>query len=535
MKRLSYLAPIAAMTAVVLMVVGWSSPYSPVVQPCRDIEEIWAIEDEREESDSPLFTVLYNHGQPLAYDREQNTFYCPIGLEHQEEWPQLKLTVSGEKGLSVCFVDDYSYDFCGDALRDGYAYQMIAYNGKQYSYAQIVFTGLPVVMIDAEQSLLPHEDVPVAFAMSVPEGGYLETTARAHERGDTSLRNTPKHGVKVEFTRKDNGRKKTQADMPILGRTDEFILLPGSMDKHLIRDYLSWELYNGVVDDDVPFGRRIVRYVELFVNESYRGVYLMMEPYDYAEEIAKTDVNAPARDSLYRSAGRSVSEFDKPLAQDHHGVYYENHYMPAGAEPFAALKAYFEIIAEQDDALFCEKAEKYLDLDSVIRYALLVQACGMTDNIRNNLYIWAHMTDHSVIYRFSPWDMDVAFGRDDEGNTEVWYPYELFDRLLELDCGDARSRASRIWRQMRSSAFSDENIGNLIEEYTRQMDAGGAYYRDAVRWGKENAYADAYDIYAYAIARFQMVDRRIAEIADESLAGHRLRIQGYTTFDEGLL
>ena len=29
------------------------------------------------------------------------------------------------------------------------------------------------------------------------------------------------------------------------------------------------------------------------------------------------------------------------------------------------------------DALFCEKAEKYLDLDSVIRYALLVQACGM--------------------------------------------------------------------------------------------------------------------------------------------------------------
>ena len=56
-----------------------------------------------------------------------------------------------------------------------------------------------------------------------------------------------------------------------------------------------------------------------------------------------------------------------------------------------------------------------------------------------------------------------------------------------------------------------------------------------MRWDKENAFADAYNIHAYAIARMQMMDRRIAEIVDESLAGHRLRIQGFTTFDEGLL
>lgn len=538
MKRFLRLRLLAAMAALLFAgaaIVVLASPYAPLVEPYREIEEIWEIEDAREESDIPLVTALENHGQPLAYDQYDNTFYCPVALEDGQEWPQLRLTAPQAQGVSLCFVDDYAYDFCADALRDGYAYQIIAYNDTHYSYAQIVFTGLPVVMIDAGQDLIPHEDVPAAFAMSGTDGSYLVTTARAHERGDTSLRMTPKHGVKVEFTRNADGTKKTQADMPLLGRTDEFILLSGSMDKQLIRDYLSWELYNGVAGADEPFGPRDVHYVELFVNDAYQGVYLIMKPYDYAEEMAKADANAPARDSLYRLAGRSVHEDDKAVAQDHRNIYYEHHFGPADAEPFAAMEAYFDLFAETDDAVFAQKAEKYLDIDSVIRYALLVQACGMTDNEKNNLYIWAHWSEDGLTYRFSPWDMDVSFGKDDEENTEVWYEFELFDRLIGIDAAGARDRLAAIWKQMRETAFSDENITRLTDAYMQWMDASGAYYRDAVRWGKENAYADAYNIHAYAIARMQMMDRRIQEMTDESLAGHRLRIQGYTTFDEGAM
>ena len=120
MKRISLLLMMAALLAVLAAVVLYGSPYAPVVAPVMAIEEIWEIEDAREESAAPLVTVLENHGMRLGYDAQENTFYCPIGLETGDDWPQLHLTAPGAKGVSLVFVDDYSYDWCSDALRDGY-------------------------------------------------------------------------------------------------------------------------------------------------------------------------------------------------------------------------------------------------------------------------------------------------------------------------------------------------------------------------------------------------------------------------------
>ena len=525
-------ALLGAAAAAVLL----ASPYAPVVEPCRDIEDIWAIEDAREESDTPLVTALDNNGQALGYDAASNTFYCTLGLGHEEDWPQLHLTAPGANGVSLCFVDDYTYDWCADAIRDGWAYQILAYTDDAYSYASLVFTGLPIISLETQEALRPHEDIPVRVSVSAAGEAGLTACGRAHERGDTSLRMRPKHGIKVEFTRHADGTRKTEQEMPLLGRTDEFILIACSMDYLLIRDKLSWDLWNGISSEDEAFGPRETAYCEVFAGDAYLGVYVMMKPYDYAQELARLGADAPAADSLYRLAGRSVHEFDKPLIQDHRGMYYEQHYAPSGETGHAALLPYLALFAEEDDAVFNEKALELLDIDSVIRYALFVQACGMTDNEHNNLYIVAHRTEDGYRYLFAPWDLDVSWGRDDDENAEVWYDFPIFDRLVELDCGGVvRDRLAAIWQQMRENGFSGENVGSLLDGYNAALNDSGAFYRDAERWNRPNAYSENYNIYSYAAARFEMMDRRIEEMTSEALRGHRLRIQGYTTFDEGPL
>ena len=534
--RLRLLLGMAALLGAAAAAVLLASPYAPVVEPCRDIEAIWAIEDAREESDAPLVTALENNGQALGYDAESNTFYCALGLDHGEEWPQLHLTAPGARGVSLCFVDDYTYDWCADAIRDGWAYQILAYTDDAYSYASLVFTGLPIVSLGTQEALRPHEDIPVKVSVSAAGEAGLTAYARAHERGDTSLRMRPKHGIKVEFTRYADGTHKTEREMPLLGRTDEFILIACSMDYLLIRDKLSWDLWNGISSVDEAFGPRETAYCEVFAGDAYLGVYVMMKPYDYAQELARLGADAPATDSLYRLAGRSVHEFDKPLIQDHRSMYYEQHYAPSGETGHAALLPYLALFAEEDDAVFSEKALELLDIDSVIRYALFVQACGMTDNEHNNLYIVAHRTEGGCRYLFAPWDLDVSWGRDDDENAEVWYDFPIFDRLVELDCGGVvRDRLAAIWRQMRENGFSGENVGSLLDGYNAALNDSGAFYRDAERWNRPNAYSENYNIYSYAAARFEMMDRRIEEMTGEALRGRRLRIQGYTTFDEGPL
>ena len=534
--RLRLLLGMAALLGAAAAAVLLASPYAPVVEPCRDIEDIWAIEDAREESDTPLVTALDNNGQALGYDAASNTFYCTLGLGHEEDWPQLHLTAPGANGVSLCFVDDYTYDWCADAIRDGWAYQILAYTDDAYSYASLVFTGLPIISLETQEALRPHEDIPVRVSVSAAGEAGLTACGRAHERGDTSLRMRPKHGIKVEFTRHADGTRKTEQEMPLLGRTDEFILIACSMDYLLIRDKLSWDLWNGISSGDEAFGPRETAYCEVFAGDAYLGVYVMMKPYDYAQELARLGADAPAADSLYRLAGRSVHEFDKPLIQDHRGMYYEQHYAPSGETGHAALLPYLALFAEEDDAVFNEKALELLDIDSVIRYALFVQACGMTDNEHNNLYIVAHRTEDGYRYLFAPWDLDVSWGRDDDENAEVWYDFPIFDRLVELDCGGVvRDRLAAIWQQMRENGFSGENVGSLLDGYNAALNDSGAFYRDAERWNRPNAYSENYSIYSYAAARFEMMDRRIAEMTSEALRGRRLRIQGYTTFDEGPL
>lgn len=529
--RIRMLLAMAVLAAMVAAAVAYGSPYAPVVEPVMDIEEIWAIEDARTESETPLVTRLENHGIPLGYDASENTFYCAVGMDN-EEWPDIHLTAPDAKGVSLVFVDDYTYDWCSDAVMDGYAYQLMAYTDDEFFYTQIVFTGLPLVILSGEEALIPHEDVPVQVALSWDAETGLTANARAHERGDTTLRMREKHGIKVEYTRTDSGARKTQVDMPFLGRTDEFILIACAMDQLLIRDRLSWDLYNAISERSEPFGGRETCYVEVFVNDDYEGLYLLMKPFDYETELSLAGKSAAQTDSLYRLAGGSVYEFDKPLAQDHRGYYYEEHYAPEGAADCEALEPYLALLAEESNEAFCEGVMELLDIDSVIRYALFVQACGMTDNEHNNLYVHAHHDGADLTYYFYPWDLDVSWGRDDEENAEVWYPFPLFDRMVELDCGGVvRERVRAIWQEMREKAFNDANVEALIAHYNHAMGDSGAFYRDAVKWNRPNSYPDGYSTYSYAASRFAMMDRRIEEICSEELSGRYIQVEGYTTFD----
>jgi len=512
------------------------SPYVPVATMTTEIEEIWNIEDTHTESEVPLVTVLENNGTALVYEREENTFYCTLGLDNGEAWPQLHLTAPQDEGVSLQFVDDYSYDACRDAIRNGYRYQLMAYTESEYSYFDVVFTGLPIISIECENALLPHEDVPVHMTMSWDDQRVVQANGRAHKRGDTSLRMYKKNSIKMKFTRGTNGRHRVQTELPFFGATDSMILLACAVDYQMIRDRLSWDMYSAIVDDGEPFGKMKSHYAELFVNGEYQGVYLMMKPYCYETEMAKLRADAPATDSYYRMVGRSTFEFDRPVLQDHRKIYYEQHYAPAGMPPFDSLQPYLELIKEPNNKKYSQMVMRYLDIDSVVRYMLYIHACGLTDNDVNNINIWAHWSGSHFTYYFNPWDLDVSWGLDDQENAEATYAVELFDRMVGLDCGGVvRDKVKETWKLMRERAFNEANIQKLMTRYNLELNESGAYYRDAVKWNKRNESLEMYNIYAYAMQRFDMLDRRIAEVTDETKRDRYLDFDLYGTQDLGAL
>lgn len=518
MKRIRLLLMMAALAAVLAAVVFYGSPYAPVVAPVIDIEEIWAIEDARVESDEPLVTALDNHGMRLGYDAVENTFYCPIGLENGDDWPELHLTAPGAKGVQLVFVDDYSYDWCSDALRDGYPYQIIAYTDTEFSYSQIVFTGLPVITLQTEADVT-YEDTAAQVTIASPEGG-MKTRAVTHLRGAGSSF-SEKKSYKIDFV---HGQKDSAAiaEVPGVGQADDIILLAGVLDGSLMRDRLSWDIYAMIADAREPYGPRKTQYAELFVNDSYAGVYVMMEPVDDAEELQKRRANAPATDSVYRTAqiayaGERVYVENAMRAES----IYELYHAPDMQRGFEALGPYLalEQLPEDQDAEFERMVMEYIDVESILRYYLFIQGGGMSDNVFNNMYVIANRDGAKLTYRFAPWDMDLTWGRYKAEGGEDSY-HELFNfnvvaRMLDIDAGGVtRSTLTRLWADMREKAFNEETVTRLIDGYTYELDASGAHVRDAIRWRGEAYLPDGYGIITFAVEHFAAMDEIFARFAE---------------------
>lgn len=521
MKRIKLLMGMLALTALLVGTVTLFSPYAPVVGPVMDIEDIWAIEDARQESETPLVTRLENDGMRLGYDAQENTFYCPIGLENGETWPELYLSAPGAAGVHLAFADDYAYDWCEDAVREGYTYQILAYDDTAFSYAQIVFTGLPIVTLTTDGEL-SYDNAPAQVTVASPEGA-LATRALAHLRGAGS-RLSEKKSYRIDFV---HGQKNSSAvaEVPGIGPADDVILLAGVMDDTLMRDRLSWDVYAMIADEGEPYGPRKTQYAELFVNDRYAGCYIMMEPVDDGDELEKRGANAPATDSVYRTAQDDYAG-ERPYVENpmREGSIYELYHAPVAGHAFDALMPYLTLErlpqGEAGDAEFERLAMDVIDTASLVRYYLFVQAGGMSDNVFNNMYVIASRENGHLRYRFAPWDMDLTWGRYKEESGEAYhglFSFDVAERMIALDVGGVtRSLLADTWARLRESAFREDMIERLVEGYTRELDASGAYTRDALRWKGEARTADGYEIVSFAGEHFAALDALFAERAGEN-------------------
>ena len=525
MKRLKLLLGMAALACAIGLTVKYGSAYRPVVGPVREIEAIWAIEDEREESEEPLVTRLFCNGAEAAYDAESNTFYCTLGLENGEEWPKIKLTTAKNVGggLTLCFVDDYAYDACADAIRDGYAYQIMAYTDETYSYSDVVFTGLPILSLHTAEEITT-EDTPAALNLAFGNGERLEANARAHLRGNASLVRLDKHSYKVEFTRTEDGKKKIPQNVPGLGQTDEIILLAMGFDPNMVRDRLSWSMIERIWPKDEAFAPVGREYVEVFVNDAYQGAYLMMVPFDRRAEIEKAGAGSVQRDSLYRSVIAAVDK-GRPIDEG-----YELFIAPDAENPFAGLQTYLRLDdGEMDDETFCREAAAHIDVPSLMRYTLLVQGMALCDNIFNNMYVWAHETAAGVVYRFIPWDMDLSWEKEPGAYWDCWMIDALACRVIELDVSGARAELAAQWRQMSEAGFTIDTVREELALYQHELTDSGAFLRDAERWGKEQDEMDVSQIEAVAEYRFELLCRLTQAIGE---TGEEFRFADFET-DEG--
>lgn len=489
------------------------------VETLMELEDAWAIEDTREESDVPLITGMRREADELGYDSESDTFYCTLGMDGGDDWPELALYAQGAEDVRVAWIDDYTYDYRSDAIREGYRYELMAYTDTQYAYFGVVFTGLPIVTLEVEEGTeIGDAYVPSRVSIADFGGDAINAGAWVHLRGGGYDKGIDKLSYRVEFHELSGG-KDQKSSLSVLGMEadTDWLLISNASDETGMRNHMCWDLWQKWnPDGDAPVLLES-RMVEVFVNDEYKGLYQVMQRIKVKEEIARLGGNVET-DYVYRIV-RDFGVESRP-AQLMDSRWYELRSKPAHvseARQFDRIENYVTMNMKTDDETFAAIVEECIDMDALMNYYAFSQAADLGyENVDNNVYIWAiHQEDGRYLYYLSPWDMDNALPAG-QGTPEEVAGLNLMMRMpfqiLNLDLMNSRQIYADIWAQKRETLLTEDGIYQWFDEWETYINDSGAYLRESEKWWGGARELNLGEICANMVSSMGNMDRQMREL-----------------------
>lgn len=367
---------------------------------------------------------------------------------------------------------------------------------------------------------------------SIPNSIYRATIKY---RGASSYSKFDKKQYRIKFYKneKDSAKEVSLAGM---GANSEWVLNGPYLDKTLIRNKLVYDLareLNGWAPD--------TRFVELFVDGEYQGVYLAVEPVTNGESrLRLAEFGLLSGETAYivnrdriDTGSEEIDTWGKTNGYTYNALYIR---YPSKNKITEKQKAYIQKdISEFEQALygknFSDKRigyQAYIDMDNWVDYFIINEFAMNYDAGNLSTYLYKELDGK---LQLAVWDFNNGFDNYQwfRTETDVLHTVEnsWFQRLWQDE--NFRDRVCERYRQLRETTLADEHIAEKIASYQEEL--GEAVDRNFKVWGysfKENLLAGtskegtSRNIRSYEEAMKQLTDtirERLAYL-DKELGGN---------------
>lgn len=267
----------------------------------------------------------------------------------------------------------------------------------------------------------------------------------------------------------------------------QWILNAAFIDRSLMRHKLSYDLFLSLSTERAPRRAAASRFVDVYLNNQYRGVYLLMERVDSKLlGLGPSDPQQPEPACVYKAVNHDAN-FAKP---GHSGFEQR--------EPDPDTRIFWKPIDDLNNFVMTATVEEFwnpdkgigarVDLDNAIDFHLLVLLTGNLDGITKNFLLSRDETineEPKPKFFFAPWDYDGTFGRNwnaTKTQTDFWLSNNLFDRLARDPVYQKRFQDR--WKELREKQFSVRAIHEMIDANVALL--GDAPSRNEKRWAAED-------------------------------------------------
>ncbi len=363
--------------------------------------------------------------------------------------------------------------------------------GETYTYYR---SEMPLITITTDGPIVNSPAVHGIINVADADGNVITMHAGFKIRG-TSSQQYDKKSYRVELWADETGT--TMADTTFLGmRSDDDWNLEAMWAQPLrLRDKVAnelWmEMYQLPYAESEPEALPGIRmeYADLFINDSYLGVYALTERID-RKQLCLRKYNGDIRGVLYKGNGYGAPTFDSLPDFDNTNDTWGNYEWVYPNESDTAINwsqlySFTNFVMNASNNVFNSQYSAQFDKDNAIDYYLFINALKAMDNMGRNLFLARYKK--SSTYFYVPWDLDAIWGLDTDGN-QTHYSGELmsngfFDRLIS-DCtttGFVASAQPR-YNALRNTFLNREHIMQMVQNQYNALVESGAYDREHEAW-----------------------------------------------------
>lgn len=306
------------------------------------------------------------------------------------------------------------------------------------------------------------------------------------------------------FETQDSAGNNVNVSLLSMPKENDWVLYASYSDKTFLRNEIPYYLARslGIYASRTAF-------CELFINGSYRGLYVLMEKIKQDKnrvDIAKLN---PQDTTGIELTGGYILKVDKPYdygwqvdVDPLYGfdkTYYQYH-DPDSVELAPQQRAYikdfmFKVESTLVSSNYADTVNgytKYLDVQSYVDYFLISEIAKSVDAYRFSFYMYKEKDDDGGKLHVGPiWDYDLAFANYGEN---VWeQPWKTSDWNADITAWkrtyfmkrlfsdpNFKNKLKARWIEIRSGAFSTNNILSFMSTTVNKINE--ARVRNFIKW-----------------------------------------------------
>lgn len=366
-------------------------------------------------------------------------------------------------------------------------------SGQTYN---IYFTNLPIINVGVSDinSINSSNEINGTLAINENNNNFYSSFIGIKVRGATSS-GYDKKSYRVQLKNSSNDDDYKDESLFGLREDKRWLLLAMYNERLRLNNKISHDLwikmhklyYQAQEPEAISSIRSL--YIELFINNSYRGVYLFTENTDRKQlKLKKTASNGTVRGELYKAFAWGNTKFEElppipPLPSETWGGWELKH--PDEEEmDWQNLYEFTDFVKNSSNLNFVNNIASKVVMGNMSDYLIFLNLVRAYDNQGKNTFFCKYNTNEPYFY--GVWDLDGTWGYLANGNrattTSSLLQYHIYNRLINLNPNQFKHKTASRWFELRDGVLNLDSLLNMVDTQYNYLNENKVYNREAMKW-----------------------------------------------------